>query len=86
MGSIFWGGGIKGAANLAANKRDRNFPTKNIAPPKKGLRYGFWIGFYFSRGPPPKKTHVVTRKSKPQRLYAIKVGDFLFTSCWFCRL
>ena len=38
---------------------------------------GFWIGFYFSRGPfPPKKTHFVTRKSKPQPLYAIKVGDF----------
>ena len=32
------GGGIKGAANLAANTRDSNFPTKNI-PHEKGLRY-----------------------------------------------
>ena len=37
---IFWGVESNLGANFAANKRDRNFPTKNIAHEKSGLRYG----------------------------------------------
>ena len=38
------------------------------------LRVFCWVGFYFSRGPPPPKTRFATRKSKAQPVYAIKVG------------
>ena len=42
------------------------------------LRFFFLVGFYFCRGPPPKKTRVVTRKSKAQPVYAIKVGYIFY--------